>query len=1601
MPEKQTIIDLLNEQLKNAIALGDKRKRVDLQHAIEKTNYWFEHPETDTPDLSIWGIQLATTPAEGSKPENVPPPFPVFETTVKNEVKVDERAELSPAKVREVVNEMPSDPESVTSEERSSTEEIQAEPIEEVLPAEPQVDLPAAETLSEDHREMEGDSHSLARPRTSGQLIKYFEGIPEDLSAMTNAELAEKLGSLEELESTRESYSNRNEEEWDHLVEVIGNLTLLKQSRLKKSYKDIETTMAAGDISLALQKVHEAKDLSEDDPKLEEYLRHCVSHVQSEDEVNEWRRELKQFDVTNDQLKLKKIIDRLRIPYREGRFPDDLNEQFLKAEEHLEVLRRNTSIQTSRMRLGSLSEKKKAYDYWKETVGQSSTVFDGVTDQSIANLIQEAKLLWEDESRIAMRDVFKAANQYMPADPEVALSRLEDRVGKPEESSEKKSNYAEEDLTDFNEFYSLILQKAKLQREARRLISESDLAVDAFEKLQKYIAAKKSFPDFENIDQLIRDQVPAAVQAMLRRIRNLLEDAERLAEIRQYRSTKNNSNSTSVESCLLQAEGLLEKWPNTLAVPQELKEKAEAISLARKKYQIQEQQYLRLQSEINEIRNFADNGSTPRAFVGLERIKNQEENRSFADEISKLQEFLDSLRSTDDQVAILNDAVREENPDWKKIYDTSSELLRKLDRGSGLYKKTEEILAKADVNLSILRVKKAINDKNIDSALEQLAQSNMQSAEVQQTLSAEIAIIKEAEAATPEMSELLARARKLFDRGSSENTLHALRLYRYVAGLESSVSGEENLPAYHLSKVTWEAMSKTREIESQIQIHINEIRKAKLGGVSPTQLAKLFEYADLMRKADLLGDPEHSALCEWVEEESLGSKELILLSENKFEEIEKLWQGVIQHNPVMGARRLLNAKIICALKASNEQSNVGDYQQALEVLNKIRYVAKGDPRFDMALSETLEKLNRFDQAREVLDANPKVAANGKSIDTWAQEYHQRREQLIIQKRVFIFTTELDKLITGLRECQKEYDPSNSARRVDSIQKASEISDAMSNLYHRIRGDEEVCRESDFLAYLKETHTEVIHILQMIFGQEERVDQASALNLLIFQKAVMANYPLGAELDEINKTIKKYIQSQQNLVVKVIDNIKARPMKGKIQQLIIQRDLWIRTLAGFLSADVNRNDKTALNRISTELRDERTIYQRALVIIRGLQEEADWKNAASSYEPGAPLSVDEKFESMNSLNLSGIVEIDQLNQKYDSWKKTLQFLSDKIQFVGQQVNSTDGNVIKKETEERISARIISSLKSLDQVRAHIGEVVITTEEYSHLYEYYSPKVSVFFSATQKMIVGWEEVSQALEDFVDNIIRWRTWGDDFMAKSHEAEGLRPLLDLLNGELPFNCTPEFAKMVETSILLSNSTRENLKNWVSSENYSLWVKNHPTLKNDKREVVSLTPEMVQKVPLSYRNRILEDYSRLIKVALNQYVIGPDNNGIESFPRLSNFANNIYNACKSRKMALESIVYAIEQKWKENTDTITMLGGYPAREELLQLQRAGIPARDTLKARMEAAEKIGPSTADEYNAYYYIYVELHNNQRSVSPSKKKPSLKDIFDDISDSFGHG
>jgi|GEM_PF-1770637 len=1588
MPDKQEIIDLLSEQLKNAVALGDKRKRVDLQRTIETTNYWFDHPETDAPDLSMWGIQLFDTPAEKGSEASVPPPFPVSESaTVDNPMPVE--SVIPPTKEERESREVSDELELPVPEEELPVVELQAEPKEENLPEGFQEKL-SDEEPTPALKDSADEFHSSQGKR---QLTKYFEGIPSDLSQMTNAELVEKLNSLEELESSREKFSNRNEEEWDHLDEIIGNLTLLKQNRLKKAYKEIEATIASGNMSLALQKVHEAKDLSEDDPKLDEYLKLCVTHVQSEDEINDWRRELKQFGITKDQLKLKKIIDRLRIPYREGRFPDDLSEQFQKADEQLEVLRRNTSIQTSRMRLGSLSEKKKAYDYWKEIVGQSSTVFDGVTDQSIANLLQEAKLLWEDESRIAMRDVFKAANQYMPSDPEVALSRLEDRVGKPEENSEKKSYYADADLTEFSEFYSSILKKAKLQREARGLILESDLTVDAFVKLQKYVAAKKIFPDFEHIDQMIQDLVPAAMQAMSRRTLNLLEEADLLAKSHQYRSTKSDDSAASVERCLNQAEALLEKWPSVLAHPRELQEKADEISLARKKYQLQEQQYLRLQSEIREIRDFADKGSTQRAFIGLERIKSKEEYQSFVEDLNKLQDFLDSLRSTDDQVAILNDAVREENPDWKKIYDTSNELLKKLDRGSGLYKKTEEILAQADVNLGIQRVKKAVRDKDINSASDYLSRPEMKSSEVLQALSSEIVIIKEAEAATPSMTELMTQARKIHDQGTLEDVLHALQLYRYVAGLENSFVGDENLPAYHLSRVTLGAIEKTQEIEAQIQKHVDEMRKAKLNGASPTQLEKLSEYADLMRKADLLNDPEQSALCSWVEEEYLGSKERILLSENRFEEIENLWQEVIPHNPVMGERRLINAKIICALKISNEKNNIGDYQQALTALEKIRSVARGDPRFDIAYSNTLANLNRFDLAREALNSNPEVAAQGKSIDTWSQEYRQRREHLIIRKRIYGFTAELTQLITGLRDCQKEYDPVNSLRRVDCIQKASEISDALSNLYRRMGSDAEVCKENDFIVQWKEAHTEVLHILKGLFAQEERVDQASALNLLVFQKAILVNYPLDNGQDEINQIIKKYIQSQPNLVTKVIDNIKTRSSKGKIQQLIVQRDLWLRTLVGFLSSEIGKNDKSTVNRTLTELKDEQTIYRRALVIIKGLQEESDWKNMASSFEPGAPILIDEKYESMNSLNLNGILEIDQLNQKYDSWKKILQFLSEKIQYIGQQVNSTDGNVIKREIEERSSIRLISSLKSLDQIRSQLGDVMITAEEYNRLYDYYSPKVSVFFSATQRMIVGWNEVANALEDFVDNVIRWRTWGDDFMAKSHEAEGLKPLLDLLGGDLPFNCTPDFAKIVETSILLSTSTRENLNNWVSLENYSDWVKHYPTLKNENREVVSLTPEMVLKVPLSYRNRILEDYLRLTSAAINQYQRGPDNSGIESFPRLSNYANSIYAACKARSVALESTVFAIEQKMKEIVETIAMLGGYPTRPELLQLQKAGVPAKDTLRSRMEAAEKIGPSTAEEYNAYYYIYVELHQKAQVNSP-KKNSSFKNFFDDL-------
>ncbi|MHC1740530.1 MAG: hypothetical protein AB9897_05405 [Anaerolineaceae bacterium] len=1628
LPQNQKIIDALKNQLTNAIKLRDRRKKLDLENTLQKINTWLENPGSQPPDLRMWGYTLEVPTSESQILPELPedersPVYNIEDLPLPPQLEslqlpeVDSIAKEMPA----IENEPPAQVGEIPNQDLQTTESVL--PLAEnnnapVVP--PIIEAVDSEVEPSPAQDIVEEEPIIEAPVPTGQLVNssagrrnqlevFYKAVPEDLSKVNNEELANLIKSLDDLENRKTAFPNVDEEEWNLLEEAINRLTTEKQDRLKKAYADIARKIESGDLEEASSLVHNALNLAENDPKLLDFLQHCASKSQTEKEIKSWRLALQEFDHANDHVVLKQIIDRLRIPFREGRFPDDLNEKFLQAQEHLEQLRRSSSLQTSRMRLGSLAEKKKAHDYWNEIAGQTSMAFDGVADQAIADLLTDSRRIWEDESRLAMNSVFDAANVYTATNPEVALSVLEERVGKPEESSEKKTYYAKDDLTRFNEFYAEVKTRADKQKQARAIINDLDAALDAFDRLLKIVKAKGIFPEFEKIDDLIAAETPGAAQALLMRIERLTKHAKSLAELRKYRSEVNSmQGDDSVERCLQSAQTQISLWPKNIAVPAEIQKISESLKNLFEQYDAQEQKYLRLIQKINNIKTLASQGSTQKAFFELNLIQGKAEYVDFKEEVAEVEQTLNGLRSIDEQVEIIQDQANQENPDWKSIFELSGPLLKKINNSSPLFKIAARLHAQSETSLRIAVVKRLIREKNIAAAKDQLNLQGMSDPIVQQLLRDEIETIHEAESNTPAMETIFLKARKVYSSGTLSALLSAYQLYRYIAGLPGELEGDEELPPYKLSKVTYEAIGKSKEIESLLLQHLAEIRKAKESGVASSQLKNLYGYSVVLRKANLVTSESDLKLCDWVEEEYFGALEEQLLGDGKIDEVIKNWEEVKKHSYSLGERRLLNARIVWAIKNSTIQGNLGKFEEALAAMSAIKGQARGDPRFDIELSEVYRKLYRFDEAIAAVLSDPRCGTLEKSLNEWIIDYSKRRQWLFVQKRIHDFTVNLEELVSQLHECKKNYSSVDNEIRADCIEKASEVSDKVSSIYQKIKEDEEVCQDREFKQKWQNLNLRIIELLKILFVEEDKIDPASSLNLLIFLKSVQTEYDSNSkesENSEDSKTdnpIKAHISAHPDLIGQIITSIEARSDQGRIQQLIIQHKLWLRNIAGFLSTDPSHAEKQSLLRRKGELSNELTTFHRLQVLIQSLQEDKDWKESTEKFDSELPMAIDSKIEMMNSFNLPRISEVIQINKKYADWKKALLYLSGVVATFNSLINSRQAEVISEELNQHSIANQINSLINFDYLKQKVTGLTLNADEYSLLYDWFSPKVHIVFEPNHAEVKGWSEVRAAAEKFIDNIRLWQAWEKDFLSDCQNIEGLKDLPGYLNKDLPFQCKDEFIQCLNGNTSFSFSTRVNLQNWVNDENYGIWIQKFPSLMNKNNEPVTLSKEMVGKVPFNYRIYVLEDYSRCVKTLIKFYQDGPDvanGTNVDTFLQMSNFSKMIFENCRRHRLILDGIETVIERDLETDNNEILKLGGFPSDEDLRKLLKAGVGAKSTLLVRMKAAEAIGPQNKSDWDAYNFIYIELHNTERTGTKVNKKQNLKDIVEKVRDDLG--
>jgi hypothetical protein len=1386
------------------------------------------------------------------------------------------------------------------------------------------------------------------------KITQYLETVAGDLTAKPDQFILERGETIRKLERT-DWFGSLSENDIESFHTAVEKLNMAKRQRINQLLGEAEEAVK----SIEQEKVYRKVLLL--DPENQTALT-ALKKQQSEAESQKSSAKIdnfrKRLDGTKQILDLQKVIDELTIARSEGKLPDELENPLFDAEQRLELLKAKNGIVSSHIHFGSLIEKYKAITELENS--GLVTFYDQITGthEAISEALKKAREAWKDESRTAMNKIIGHAMAYMPGNPILSLGYLRAGLGEPDENNDKQKIYHDDQRHLYEQEYSSIENSAKNQEEAENLINRALNEFDPFEKYKLFKSAINKFKYLEGLSDQIQDNLDKARESLFGKVDVLLQQAREAVAVRDF------SPTNGAQFFIQKSYSKIEEWPGE---GDDLKNKRQEIDKLRDEINKTTEIFKELESREREIIQLTKNQNTiNQTFHLFDQIKSDQRFvTDFPDVIARIGFSVDMLKSADEQIEILIKKTEEQaQPDWISIKKLCEKILMSVGEGSAQFKKVQEYLTQAEAELLIQKITDQVDKENIKEARRFIDQLKKDYSGFVGRIVSKEKIVTQAESASHSFIQLFAIARKEETSKQIKTRDHALEIYRFIAGYQSSISTEKDTPPYQLNEFSYEAKNSAKEMEDLIRKDFDLLRSAHDRNEN-IDMKDLATRARSLMKLRLSYQSEETRLCEWAEVAYTDSIASANASKGEYAKNLELWQELKTRYPQVSETREKETVILRIIHTAAKLIENRQMDMAVKELTSHRdEFITSDLRYKLALSEAYENVGQLDDAFNIINfTSVNEEINSRKNDLSISIAIRRIEDLVLPHRN-LFEEAFNALVNDTRETdtfvQKLSIEANEVRVIFTNAVANNQDLKANNRFI----DAEKCEK-------EKINEQLTTVIRKLWENNHGSTDLHALLLSLIKHELITDQPITLDnlhdylFEENENRILAAIRGSSVIMQDEISSIKFDNQKitSALQQveLLFWQQAKIEKLVTTVKVGISINQLQLAGQTVAQCKYS---LRQALKSHTVLEGNDIWRFATQQV---TELPVQEQL-----VNIENIPFVSETLDAREDIRKFLEWRIVKEYFV-----EVMGNLVKNVNQEKWEEIIglIKSARYYDQTVTNempkmkstvekLGEKLdfkfemIRQNDYSNYFTWFSD--NIWINHFQNDVKGWEGLEQYATKCLENLHSWEQWGSILTTDINDCFHLSFLITSSDQKMPW-------KIPDDSKLTINKLPKYVSNLIEncSSNFTMWTNREPQsiLNKTNEEFCTTITKSNGFLPLRYRYWIFDEYNTLLDQTIKEYYAGPDQAGVERFSVLSKGANDIKDNAAEFITQILKIRSDIESKISNCINEIEIKGEYVRCEEMGELNK------DYLKRakRVKDCEEIGPLSKEEWDRYFRL----------------------------------
>lgn len=1013
----------------------------------------------------------------------------------------------------------------------------------------------------------------------------------------------------------------------------------------------------------------------------------------------------------------------------EGLLPGDLLQLAQEARRFYDKTRREHGEITTQMRYGTLSESKNAVTRLQNLrrSGATKKIKDPVSGfTGITQSLEEANYFWEQRSRELVEYTITKINKYLPARPLIA----KDIYGRALQEEDPRTHkiidrpfygsaldVLREKETEIREHLEHMRQAESLLEQATK---EKDDLVAAF---RTTLRARDTFPYLVGINEQVERARLSAISYLVTMADSAMTMAK--ADLSNYIFGKARQGVSG-------AKILLRTWPEK-QLPDDLTRKLEELDELDQQITLQESQrgeFLGFIEEIKEKRKVPQ--SLPLAFKLLASLDDDPRFNHYP-EMRTITLDMDDFRGVDDQLAAAREAASK--ADWERVERLTKDKIDTLQEEE-LRHEFRELYDRAVLEMQLARAVSYLEKDEIFEAnkiFSRLADSSSKfTKEVNERYSHEIDLIREAiqHPAAKALEGFLKTADAEADKKGFNEKLRALRMYRYLSG--ENITPEEGWPPHRLSLATAPARKKAMELAEAIRSEnlpkLAEWQKvAATKSLKPDDLKRWASVARKVREAGLLHSEEEREVVRWFEIGSGEQNGQEAEQRGDWDRAVQIWKNLDTSYPLTPQvqQRLHQARIQQAVQKVQSLIAQGKPDSALQVLEQLQE----EPAFlregliHLAFAEAYGANQQYGEAYKALQRAERDEQMVKKASEIRQRY--QRDQAI--------TEALDKskqaatmreAILILQEAQKNPRVGGSGRLVHQA----------NTLYtdEKRRLNKRISEELD-----KNTYDGKMDALIALFdlrGLEELMMVADQDSAVLPQIQTLA--------DDFRDIARKLIKDGR------VFNLEGKHVQDaydELKEIIARFDVFERVVK---KTDQKMGEEVEQIR---SLRPQKTQLlerlERLIELLAEIRKEEKWSLAL---DKGDFREIEGYQAQIHSLELSGLIEPQEFDQKLHEWKGLYEYLAQKILAI------KDAFSIQEDFQQ-VQTKLIRLSKRPDSLPNISRFIQVQQGEYQQIYERMGRKLLIA-DLYGPDLAGWDSVKRAAEERGAEAAKWQAWSEE---------------------------------------------------------------------------------------------------------------------------------------------------------------------------------------------------------------------------------------------------